>query len=154
MCFCRMYRRLSPYCQHNTSTWQGKGAVGRFFSELTRAGTGGDVSQQAAAAAASGSYPAASPLGRAQSSSTTGLSRQGSLGAAIPASKLLPSSAGFDPVTYLAVFHGGSSAVQLAAGVRALERQLGESTGQLKQLVGAGTGAFVRVGAGRGGGVS
>jgi hypothetical protein len=63
------------------------------------------------------------------------VARQGSLGTPIPASKLLPSSAGFDPETYLAVFHGGASAAQLAQGVRALEVQLGESTGQLKQLV-------------------
>ena len=63
------------------------------------------------------------------------MARQSSLGAPIPREKILPSEEGFDPETYLAVFHGESSAGQLAAGVRALERELGESTGQLKQLV-------------------
>lgn len=63
------------------------------------------------------------------------MARQSSLGAPIPREKILPSEEGFDPETYLAVFHGESSAPQLAAGVRALERELGESTGQLKQLV-------------------
>lgn len=53
----------------------------------------------------------------------------------IPASKLLPSAEGFDPEAYLAVFHEGSTAADLAKGLRALERELGESTGQLKQLV-------------------
>jgi hypothetical protein len=61
------------------------------------------------------------------------MARQGS--APIAREKLLPSEDGFDPETYLAIFHGDSSAPQLASGVRALERELGESTGQLKQLV-------------------
>lgn len=50
-------------------------------------------------------------------------------------SRLLPSEEGFDGEAYLAVFHAASTAGELAAGLRALERELGESTGQLKQLV-------------------
>jgi hypothetical protein len=50
--------------------------------------------------------------------------------------QLLPTEEGFQPEAYLAVFHEGTSAAQLAAGSRALERELGEGAGQLKQLVG------------------
>jgi hypothetical protein len=49
--------------------------------------------------------------------------------------KLLPCEEGFDPEAYLAIFHEASSAGELAAGLRALDRELGERTGQLKQLV-------------------
>jgi hypothetical protein len=49
--------------------------------------------------------------------------------------KLLPCEEGFDPEAYLAIFHEASSAQELAAGLRALDRELGERTGQLKQLV-------------------
>jgi hypothetical protein len=107
---------------------QGKGAVGRFFSELA------SKEPQASPAAAVG-Y-SSSPLGlQTGGNLTTALAIQSSLGGPIPRDKLLPSEEGFDPEAYLAIFHGESSAPQLAAGVRALERELGESTGQLKQLV-------------------
>jgi hypothetical protein len=135
---------------------QGKGAVGRFFSELTRntaaaaaaadggggysssPSPGGRLSAAAAAAVASaGGGGGSSAAGLdTHSSAAAAMTRQGSgAGGPLAAARLLPSSLAFDPATYLAVFHGGSSASQLAAGVRSLERQLGESTGQLKQLV-------------------
>jgi hypothetical protein len=62
---------------------------------------------------------------------------------AIPANKLLPSEEEFDPQTYLAVFHGAASAAELSAGLRALERELGEKTDQLQQLVRDGAGRIV-----------
>jgi hypothetical protein len=49
--------------------------------------------------------------------------------------KLLPCEEGFDPEAYLAIFHEASSAGELASGLRQLDRELGERTGQLKQLV-------------------
>lgn len=107
---------------------QGKGAVGRFFSELAH-------SDPQASPAAAGTGYAGSPLGGAAAAAGTpggvGSSGPSAAGAALLArqgsvplarEKLLPSEEGFDPETYLAIFHGESSAPQLAAGVRALER--------------------------------
>lgn len=53
-------------------------------------------------------------------------------------SQLLPTLEGFDPEAYLAVFHEGTSAEELAGGLEALERELGERQGQLQTLVRAG----------------
>lgn len=122
----------APLVCHSDCVWllapraclQGKGTVGRFFSELAR------NDPQASPGAAGYS---SSPLG--PGSGAAGVQRQSSLGAGIPREKLLPSEEGFDPEAYLAIFHGQSSTSQLSEGVRALERELGESTGQLKQLV-------------------
>lgn len=61
--------------------------------------------------------------------------------------KLLPCEEGFDPEAYLAIFHEKSSSAELASGLRALERELGERTGQLKQLVRGSTLTSLRLGA-------
>eukprot|EP00879_Flechtneria_rotunda_P018324 GHRR01019221.1.p1 GENE.GHRR01019221.1~~GHRR01019221.1.p1 ORF type:complete len:279 (+),score=98.16 GHRR01019221.1:542-1378(+) len=102
---------------------QAKGAVGRFFSEL-RQGHGSHTTKQQSA----------------KPTLTSTRSRRGSSTAAqmfghLPANRLLPSEEGFDPEAYLAVFHGSSMAAELKAGLKALEQELGERTGQLKQLV-------------------
>lgn len=48
---------------------------------------------------------------------------------------MLPSADGFDPDAYLAVFHDTTTLPELQAGMRTLDKELSERTGQLKQLV-------------------
>ncbi|WIA14506.1 hypothetical protein OEZ85_003026 [Tetradesmus obliquus] len=129
---------------------QSKGAVGRFFSELTRQGSASEFSRRAelarqpsisaalAAAGMAGAGQGRSSRGKASSSGAgAGREAQSAAGFAggLKQVKLLPSEEGFDPEAYLAIFHEASSAPQLAQGLRVLEHELGERTGQLKQLV-------------------
>uniref|UniRef100_A0A383VH62 Exocyst complex component SEC5 n=1 Tax=Tetradesmus obliquus TaxID=3088 RepID=A0A383VH62_TETOB len=129
---------------------QSKGAVGRFFSELTRQGSASEFSRRAELArqpSISAALAAAGMAGAGQgrssrakaSSSGAGAGREAQSAAGFAGGlkqvKLLPSEEGFDPEAYLAIFHEASSAPQLAQGLRVLEHELGERTGQLKQLV-------------------
>ncbi len=120
---------------------QGKGAVGRFFSELTKQGSPGATGtspsgQSRFGTSRLGTKPAAGGSSTAAGRGGTGYSRSSTKPLPhVPPSKLLPSEEDFDPEAYLAVFHEGSSMDDLRSGLRALERELGERKGQLKQLV-------------------
>eukprot|EP00775_Hariotina_reticulata_P008992 gene8992-9164_t len=106
-----------------------KGAVGRFFSELTRQAP----RKQQVPTQDPQQLPSA--LGGPGSRSRRDKASSGRIFPAIPANKLLPSEEEFDPETYLAVFHGAASAGELSSGLRALEKELSEKTDQLQQLV-------------------
>ncbi|KAF6265699.1 exocyst complex component Sec5-domain-containing protein [Scenedesmus sp. NREL 46B-D3] len=137
----RPAQSLSDVC----ASLQGKGAVGRFFSELTRQGpvpelrrktelTRQPSSSAGPAAAGTGGSAARHSSSRAKPASEEAHPAASFVGG-LKQAKLLLCEEGFEPGAYLAVFHEGSSAGELAAGLRALDRELGERTGQLKQLV-------------------
>lgn len=118
----------SPSLRNPAALAQAKGALGRFFLELTshhhpgsRDASPGrrDGSRRPRAAAAGPIGPRAADSAHADAGSE----------------RLLPGSGSFNAEAYLATFHADASARDLAAGLRVLERQLSERTGQLQLLV-------------------
>ncbi|KIZ03142.1 Exocyst complex component 2 [Monoraphidium neglectum] len=116
---------------------QAKGAVGRFFSELTARGGGSGGGKDGGRSHARGSAGGPSGSGRPVDSSPSTRRRTSvaSRASNLPTNMLLPTMEGFDPEAYLAVFHEATSPADLAAGLTTLERELGERQGQLKTLV-------------------
>ncbi|KAI8462855.1 MAG: exocyst complex component Sec5-domain-containing protein [Monoraphidium minutum] len=120
----------------DTGPDKAKGAVGRFFTEFAARGSGGGAKAGAGHARGSTGGPsgAGRPLEAGPSSRRRTLSAGGKA-SHLPVNMLLPTLEGFDPEAYLGVFHEATPAGDLAAGLAALERELGERQGQLKTLV-------------------